>query len=127
MRRLEVAAVAVVVAIVVGLPVAVFAYNGALRDHNGGITLHANQGTWSPDRVVVQQGDTVRLRLTSDDVIHGFALAEYDIRVDEVYPGQFVTVEFVADEAGEFPFACTIYCDARHTEMRGVLVVEPAD
>ncbi len=48
----------------------------------------------------------------------------YNINVS-LEPGETATVEFVADQAGVFPFYCTEFCSALHLEMAGYFLVEP--
>lgn len=124
--RWEVLAAAIALVILVGLPAAAFGVRASTRfDDAVDITLKASAGRWSPDTIHVRQGDRVRLRLTSGDVVHGFYLPDFGIRVDEIYPGRVRTVDFVADRAGTFRFECTVWCSVDHPTMRGELVVEP--
>jgi cytochrome c oxidase subunit 2 len=92
----------------------------------GDIELVARQpaaGGWSRDRIVVNQGERVRLRVRSEDVVHGFAIGRMGVDAGLVEPGKAVTVEFVADRVGEFTFYCTVWCDPNHPRMRGILEV----
>ncbi len=81
-----------------------------------------------PDRIEVNQGDTVELHLTNveqtSDMIHGWGLIEHDINVI-VDPGETKTVRFTADKPGVFAFYCTNFCSALHQEMQGYLAVAP--
>jgi nitrous-oxide reductase len=36
-----------------------------------------------------------------------------------------VTIEFIADTPGVFPFYCSEFCSALHLEMTGYLIVKP--
>jgi nitrous-oxide reductase len=82
-----------------------------------------------PDRIEVNQGDTVVLHLTNieqtPDMIHGWGLVEHDINII-VDPGETKTVRFMADKPGVFAFYCTNFCSALHQEMQGYLAVKPA-
>ena len=86
----------------------------------------AERFTFTPQRLVVNQGDTVRIRVRSADVTHGFEIKKLD--VDDLVPkgGRLVTFEFTADEAGTFPITCSEYCGRGHEKMKGVLEVQPA-
>ena len=93
---------------------------------DGAIELVARQpsaGGWSRERIVVNQGDRVRLRIRSEDVVHGFAIGRLGVEAGPIEPGKPVTVEFTADQAGEFTFYCTTWCDPNHPRMRGILEV----
>lgn len=82
-----------------------------------------------PDKLEVQQGDTVVLHLTNveqtTDMIHGWGLIEHDLNII-VDPGETKTVRFKADKPGVFAFYCTNFCSALHQEMQGYLAVRPA-
>lgn len=126
MRTLEIAAVILVLVSVVGLPAAALGYESLRHSGHDGqvITLAGTEGAWSHDTIRVRQGEKLRLRLTSNDVVHGFELKGYGIEIDEVYPGKVVVIDFVADEAGTFLFSCTILCSRQHRDMKGKLIVE---
>jgi manganese oxidase len=78
---------------------------------------------WDPDFVEVLQGARVRVHIENEDSIdHGFAIREFG--VDRRVPADStVTVDFVADRAGEFEFFCSVYCGAGHFDQKGTLVV----
>ncbi len=83
---------------------------------------------FNPDHVKVKRGDTVIWRMTNIeravDAVHGFAVPAYNIAVS-LEPGETVTVEFIADTPGVFPYYCSEFCSALHLEMMGYLMVEP--
>ncbi len=74
----------------------------------------------------VPAGETVRLRMTSQDVIHSLYLPAMRVKQD-VLPGRFTTLSFEATEPGTYHLFCAEYCGTDHSEMRGtVTVMEPA-
>ncbi|HII72094.1 TPA: cytochrome c oxidase subunit II [Candidatus Woesearchaeota archaeon] len=85
-------------------------------------TMTAKQWEFQPDTVEVNQGDTVKLKITSSDVAHGIALPDFDVN-ENLEPGNEVIIEFVADKKGEFSFWCNIPCGSGHRDMRGTLIV----
>jgi hypothetical protein len=109
------------------------------------ISLTAHRYAYSPDRIVVNQGDTIILKPTSKDVTHGFYLDGYNVAfiikqeglallkydwTDE--KGSVHTdwdkvrqVKFVADKPGKFVFRCTQTCGNLHPFMTGELIVRP--
>jgi cytochrome c oxidase subunit II len=127
MRVFEIVAAILVLAALAGLPATVFGSDSARHstNHEQVITLEGKDGTWSQDTIRVEQGQKIQLHLKSNDVVHGFMLKGYGIDIDEVYPGKEMVINFVADEAGTFPFACTVPCSPNHRNMRGNLIVEP--
>ncbi len=88
----------------------------------------AEQGGWTPERIIVQRGERVRLRISSADVIHGFSIPKLDVHVDWIEPGKVAEVEFTADQPGRYAFQCTVWCQLGHWRMRGVIeVIDPDD
>jgi mono/diheme cytochrome c family protein len=132
MKR-EAFALSVVLLVLVAFPASLFAYQSWRTSAPGVqvITLIGNapvNGGWQPDTIRVNLGERVRLRITSNDMVHGFAVPALGLQVDEILPGHVEEVEFVASQAGRFPFTCTRWCSVDHWRMRGVIeVVDPAN
>ncbi len=97
--------------------------SGEVVDGVREIKVTARQWEFTPNPIVVNQGERVRLRITSTDVPHGFALPDFGIN-EVLNPGQEVTVEFTADKAGQFGFFCSVQCGIGHSGMRGSLIVK---
>ncbi len=85
-------------------------------------TVTAKQWKFEPSTIEVNQGDLVRLGVTSIDVTHGISIPGYGIN-ERLSPGQTVNIEFVADRKGTFPFACSVSCGVGHSGMGGKLIV----
>ncbi len=85
--------------------------------------MTARQWSFEPAIITVNEGDTVRLNIKSEDVTHGFAISEFDVN-ERILPGKTTTVEFVADKKGEYTFFCSVPCGAGHGGMKGKLIVE---
>ena len=102
--------------------------------------IKAQQYFYTPHRIVVNQGDRVRIVLGSADVVHGFFLEGYDIEA-EIHPGKipfklrhpstekdFTYVEeinFRANRAGKFHYRCSVTCGTMHPFMLGEFIVRP--
>ncbi|EKE14064.1 MAG: cytochrome c oxidase subunit II [uncultured bacterium] len=86
-------------------------------------TITAENWVFTPSMITVKQGDKVKLTIKSIDVTHGFALPDFNVKVD-LTPNKEETVEFVADKKGEFTFFCSVICGDGHLDMKGKLVVE---
>lgn len=87
------------------------------------ISIIARQWEFNPNIIEVNQGDNLRLKIKSIDVMHGFAVPDYDI--DEVLtPNEELIVEFKADKKGTFEFRCTVFCGSGHSDMKGTLLVK---
>jgi uncharacterized cupredoxin-like copper-binding protein len=129
--RRERFALAVVLVALVLFPAAMFGYQ-AVRTRAAGVRVidvvarTPEQGGFSPDRLQLRAGETVRLRLSSPDVVHGFTIPALGVDIQEVYPGKVVEIDVTPQKPGRYAFACTRWCGADHWRMRGVLEVEAA-
>jgi cytochrome c oxidase subunit II len=86
---------------------------------------HPN-GVSEIDELHVPMGRTVKLTMTSQDVIHSFFIPAFRIKQD-VLPGRYTTEWFHATKAGEYHLFCAEYCGTSHSGMVGkVVVMEPA-
>jgi mono/diheme cytochrome c family protein/plastocyanin len=90
------------------------------------VTLHARMpeaGGWTPADLTVAVGQPMHLRLTSDDVMHGFAIGQSDQPAVDVKPGAMTDYTVTFDEPGTYTFYCTRWCGANHWRMRGTITV----
>ncbi len=86
-------------------------------------TITAKDWKFSPNTIIVNQGDKVILKITSADVAHSFLLKDYGID-KKLEPNKTQTIEFIADKFGVFPFRCGVPCGEGHKEMVGTFVVK---
>ena len=84
--------------------------------------MTTKQWEFEPNQIIVEQGQTVVIKLQSTDVPHGFAINEYNIYTF-VPAGQTVDISFVATETGVFEIFCNIFCGEGHSTHRGKLIV----
>ena len=75
----------------------------------------------------VPVGESIKLMMTSEDVIHSFFVPAFRVKAD-VLPGRYTTVWFRAEKPGTFTLFCAEYCGAEHSLMIGsVIAMEPGD
>lgn len=86
-------------------------------------SIVAQRWSFIPSEIRVKEGDFVRLKIKSIDVLHGIAIPDYGIS-ENLSPGKETVIEFLADKKGTFDFFCSAYCGAGHSGMTGKLVVE---
>jgi plastocyanin len=127
----ELFALGVVLLVLVAFPAGIFGYQAWRVASTGvktvGIVARApEQGGFSPDRLTLRVGETVRLRISSPDVVHGLTIPGLGVNVDEIYPGKVVEVDVTPTQPGRYAFACTRWCSVDHWRMRGVIEVTGA-
>jgi mono/diheme cytochrome c family protein/plastocyanin len=96
----------------------------------GVVMMHgrmAESGGWTPDNLQAQVGVPLHLRLTSDDVTHGFAIGQNDMPSVDVLPGKMADVTVTFDKPGTYTFYCTRWCGVNHWRMRGKIEVSGSD
>ena len=126
-KRTEIIAGLLVLLIVIGVPVgSVMAKWAGIGREPGTIDVVLKQFERGgfPREIHVKQGQPVRLRLTSDDVTHGFIIGDLGLDAGVIHAGKFKILEFVPEEKGRFSYVCSIRCSPLHSKIRGYLVVE---
>jgi mono/diheme cytochrome c family protein len=83
----------------------------------------ADNGGWSPAVLHAQAGVPLRLRLTSDDVVHGFAVGQMATPGVDILPGKVSEATVTFDKPGTYTFYCTRWCGLSHWRMRGTIEV----
>lgn len=111
------------------------------------IAVSAYHYGWDPNVIEVTKGERVRLVVRNDttrmtrglevhpakdtEFMHGVGIEAYGIEQDAPV-GKTTVIEFVADQAGEFPIKCTVWCGMGrladgtrrgHPDMVGTLIV----
>ena len=97
-----------------------------LRVPRGAIELRgrmADDAGWTPGAITTRVGDSLTLRMTSDDVMHGFAIGQSARPALDLAPGKWVTTTLVFDQPGRYTFYCTRWCGPNHWRMRGSIDV----
>lgn len=87
------------------------------------IEVHARRFSFQPDAIHVKKGETVRLRLVSDDIPH--SLQVKDLGIDETAtrkkPGD---ATFTAHDSGTFRGQCGRFCGEGHGKMSFTVQVD---
>jgi hypothetical protein len=118
-------ALLLVIVLVIGVPLAAV----LTRSNSDATEIHAqmaDNGGWTPSDLKAQVGQSLYLRLTSDDVMHGFAVGQSDTPALDVLPGQWTTTTLLFDQPGKYTFYCTRWCGPNHWRMRGAIEVTGA-
>jgi cytochrome c oxidase subunit 2 len=84
-------------------------------------------GTREINELHVPLGQTVRLKMISEDVIHDFFVPAFRVHVD-VLPSRYTSYWFRADRIGTYHLFCGQYCGVEHSYMIGrIVVMDPKD
>ena len=83
-------------------------------------TITAKKDTWSfvPEDIQVERGDKLILTIVNEDSYdHGLAIDAFGVS-QRMPANQTIKIEFVATQAGDFPFYCSVPCG--EGEVNGV-------
>lgn len=87
------------------------------------IEITAKRYEFTPNTITLKKGETVKLRLHSEDVTHGFFSRQ--LKIDEtIEPGKTADVTLTPQSAGTFKTICDHFCGAGHGNMAMTIVVE---
>jgi len=81
------------------------------------------KGGYTPTILQAQKGELIRLIIYASDANHGFVQIEYGIN-EFIEENNYKTIEFVADQEGEFTFFSNVYAGPGTKDMYGVLIIE---
>jgi cytochrome c oxidase subunit 2 len=96
--------------------------NSAHADGPRVVEIAAKRFEFSPNSITLKKGETVTLRLTSADVVHGFFVRP--LKIDEVInPGKATDVTVTPQVAGTFTTICDHFCGVNHGNMKMTIVV----
>jgi len=126
MKKETLARVLVVLFILIAIAIPLGGRWLAIRNQPATIELHARMpenGGWSIDTISALVGQPIHLHITSDDVVHGFAIGKSDQPALDVMPGEFVETTLIFDRPGRYTFYCTRWCGPNHWRMRGTIEV----
>ena len=89
----------------------------------------AEAGGWNPDIIQAEVGEPLHLKITSDDVVHGFAVGQMEMQSVDILPGKVTDITLNFDKPGIYTFFCTRWCGLNHWRMRGTIEVSgsPSD
>lgn len=83
----------------------------------------ADDGGWTPNAIAARVGEPLTLRMTSDDVMHGFAIGQSAQPAVDLPPGTWLTTTVTFDRPGRYTYYCTRWCGPNHWRMRGTIDV----
>lgn len=87
------------------------------------IDIVAHRFEFTPNLVTLKKGEPVTLRLTSQDVVHGFYQKALGLN-SLIDPKKTTEVSITPREAGSYTVICHHFCGAGHGNMKMTIVVE---
>ena len=88
--------------------------------------LQHPEGPREINELHIPVGVPIELTITSEDVIHDFAIPAFRVRRD-VVPGHYSTLWFTPTQVGRYHFYCDQYCGTFHSRMNGYVTVMKAE
>jgi len=111
----------IALALMAALPVV--AGPGARAQERRVVAVTAKRFEFSPNQITLAQGETITLRLESEDVTHGLFVRPLGIDVD-IAPGKPTELTITPPKAGTYRAICDHFCGAGHGGMKMTIVVE---
>ena len=88
------------------------------------ISIRVHAWGFSPRVIRVEPGETVRFRVVSDDIQHGFAINELGLNLQLVSGREVRSPDVkVALPPGKYPIQCSTFCGLGHPSMKASLIV----
>lgn len=87
------------------------------------VELEAGSFYYAPDTIRVKKGETVRIVMTSKDMMHDFNIDELDVKLPITKSGETNTIDFKATKTGTFEYYCSVG-QHRVNGQVGKLIVE---
>lgn len=119
MNRLTLPSIAVAVALAVTGAAALVRAEEPARV----VEITAKRFQFTPSEVTLKRGETVKLVLRSEDVVHGFFSRPLGIDTD-IPPGKATELVITPRTAGRFSTICDHFCGSGHGNMKMTFVVE---
>ncbi len=87
------------------------------------VAITARRFEFVPKEITLKQGEAVTIRLTSEDVTHGFFMKALGIDA-VIEPGQPTDVTITPQTTGSFTTICDHFCGEGHGNMHMTIVVQ---
>jgi cytochrome c oxidase subunit 2 len=87
------------------------------------VDITAKRFEFVPSTLTLKKGETVRLRIASEDVTHGLFLRPLKIDTD-IVPGEVRELTVTPQTAGTFTAICHHFCGSGHGGMKLTVIVE---
>jgi cytochrome c oxidase subunit 2 len=90
------------------------------------VEITAQRFEFWPSEIRVRQGESVELRIRSDDTLHGFRIVGGGVNLLVPKRGKgYASATFTGAQPGRHTIECSRLCGAGHNFMRATIVVDP--
>lgn len=86
------------------------------------IAIAVTDWSFTPTTITAKKGEKVKLQITGDKGIHGFAIPGLSMNL-RIEAGKTVTVDLPTDTAGTFEARCSIPCGPGHRDMKATIII----
>lgn len=103
-----------------------FPIKAAISGDARSIDVVGKQWSWDIDSTSAKVGESVRFRVTSSDVNHGFALYSPDNKIvaqTQAMPGYINNLDVTFEQPGVYRVLCLEYCGVAHHAMIAKITV----
>ena len=83
---------------------------------DGTIEIHAHRYAFNPADITIKKGETVHLKLISDDVTHSLLIKDLGVS-QTIAKGKPAEVTITPTQAGTFHGQCGHFCGSGHGKM----------
>ncbi len=111
------------VLLLIGLTMTLTAFLARADQSPRVVEISAKRFEFTPNQITLKKDQPVTLRLTTQDVKHGFFVKSLNVDAD-IVPGKPTDVTFTPQTAGKFTSVCDNFCGVGHGDMRMTIVVE---
>ncbi len=87
------------------------------------IDLEAGSFYYKPAEIRVKKGEKIKIVMKSVDMMHDFNIDELGVKIPITKSGETATVEFTADQVGEFEYYCSVGQHRANGQV-GTIIVE---
>jgi cytochrome c oxidase subunit 2 len=86
------------------------------QEESKAVEIHARRYTFEPANITIKKGESVRIKLFSDDVPHSLLIK--DLGVDQtITKGHPVEIRIAPQQIGDFHGQCGRFCGSGHGRM----------
>ncbi|MEI6855942.1 cupredoxin domain-containing protein [Psychrilyobacter sp.] len=86
------------------------------------IEVESFRYSYSPDVIVVNTGEKIKIKFSTQDTEHGFKISKINFNL-KAKKGRPAEGEFVAPRPGVYEITCSVFCGSGHRDMNGKLIV----